>query len=55
MNKDVIGEVLSTYKTIAIIGLSREPEKDIFQVAKYVQKHGYRIIPMNPFAGEIFR
>ena len=53
MNKDVIGEVLSTYKTIAVIGLSREPEKDSFQVAKYMQKHGYRIVPVNPFADEI--
>ena len=53
MNKDVIGEVLSTCKTIAVIGLSREPEKDSYQVAKYMQKHGYRIVPVNPFADEI--
>ena len=53
MNKDVIGEVLSTCKTIAVIGISREPEKDSYQVAKYMQKHGYRIVPVNPFADEI--
>jgi predicted CoA-binding protein len=53
LNKDVIGEVLSTCKTIAVIGISREPEKDSYQVAKYMQKHGYRIVPVNPFADEI--
>ena len=53
MSKDVIKEVLSTCKTIAVIGISREPEKDSYQVAKYMQKHGYRIVPVNPFADEI--
>jgi predicted CoA-binding protein len=53
LNKDVIGEVLSTCKTIAVIGISREPEKDSYQVAKYMQKHGYPIVPVNPFADEI--
>ena len=53
MSKDVIKEVLSTCKTIAVVGLSREPEKDSHQVAKYMHKHGYRIVPVNPFADEI--
>jgi predicted CoA-binding protein len=53
LNTDVIKEVLSTCKTIAVVGLSREPEKDSYQVAKYMQKYGYRIVPVNPFADEI--
>ena len=53
MSKDVIKEILSTYKTIAVVGLSREPEKDSHQVAKYMHKNGYRIVPVNPFADEI--
>jgi predicted CoA-binding protein len=53
LSKDVIKEVLSTCKTIAVVGLSREPEKDSYQVAKYIQKHGYHIIPVNPFADEV--
>ena len=53
MNKGSIKEVLSTCKTIAVVGLSREPEKDSYQVAKYIQKQGYRIVPVNPFADEI--
>ena len=53
MSKDVIQEVLSKCETIAVVGLSREPEKDSYQVAKYIQKHGGRIVPVNPFAGKI--
>jgi predicted CoA-binding protein len=53
LSKDVIKEILSTCKTIAVVGLSREPEKDSHQVAKYMHKHGYRIVPVNPFADEI--
>jgi predicted CoA-binding protein len=40
-------------KTIAIVGLSRDPSKDSYKVAEYLKKNGYRIIPVNPFAGEI--
>jgi predicted CoA-binding protein len=54
LSKDVIKEVLSTCKTIAVVGLSREPEKDSYQVANYMRKYGYRIVPVNPFADEVF-
>ena len=53
MSKEEIREILSACKTIAVVGLSREPEKDSYRVAKYLQKHGYRIIPVNPFADEV--
>lgn len=35
------------------MGLSREPEKDSFRVATYLKDHGFRIVPVNPFADEI--
>ena len=35
------------------MGLSREPEKESNKVASYLKKHGYRIIPVNPFADEV--
>ncbi len=38
---------------IAVIGLSRNPSKDSHSVAKYLQTHGYRVIPVNPYADEI--
>jgi len=53
LSNDVIKEVLSTCETIAVVGLSREPEKDSYQVANYMQNHGYLIVPVNPFADEV--
>jgi predicted CoA-binding protein len=53
LSKEEIKEILSTCKTIAVVGLSREPEKESYRVAKHMQKHGYRIIPVNPFADEV--
>jgi predicted CoA-binding protein len=48
-----IKEILATSKTIAVVGLSREPEKESHRVASYLKKHRYRIIPVNPFADEV--
>ncbi len=46
-------QVLKRYKTIAVVGLSKNPEKASYQVAEYLQKQGYRIIPINPTADKI--
>jgi len=46
-------EILATYRTFAVVGLSREPDKDSYKVSEYLKKHGFRIIPVNPFADEI--
>lgn len=40
-------------KTIAVVGLSKNPEKDSNDVASYLKSHGYRIVPINPTADEI--
>jgi len=48
MNPNEIVDVLTTYKTIAIVGLSPKPERDSYKVAKYLQEVGYRIIPLYP-------
>ncbi len=40
-------------KTIAIVGLSKDPNKDSYSVAEYLKRRGYRIIPVNPTATEI--
>ncbi len=40
-------------KTVCIVGLSRDPVKASFDVAQYLQKNGYRIVPVNPNADEI--
>ncbi|MDQ9169504.1 CoA-binding protein [Oxalobacteraceae bacterium R-40] len=43
-----IPELLSRYRTIAVVGLSASPERPSHGVAKYLQAHGYRIVPVNP-------
>ena len=45
---DAIAEVLKRSKTIAVVGLSRNPLRPSHGVAAYMQTHGYRIIPVNP-------
>lgn len=43
-----IKDLLEQSRTIAVVGLSANPERDSNQVASYMQEHGYRIIPVNP-------
>ena len=48
VNGDAIGEILKTYTTIAVVGLSSNPERPSYGVTEYMQKAGYKIIPVNP-------
>lgn len=50
---ELIREILSKYRTIAVVGMSRDPSKDAHTVPKYMIDRGYNIIPVNPFADEI--
>lgn len=43
-----IKEILATYKTIAVVGLSSQTWRASHSVSQYMQKNGYRIIPVNP-------
>ena len=45
-----IKEILSKNKTIAMIGVSKDPTKASTIVMKYMQKYGYKVIPVNPKA-----
>ena len=47
---DKIKEILLKYKTIAMIGVSKDPTKASTIVMKYMQKYGYKVIPVNPSA-----
>ncbi len=49
MSEKEIKEILQKYIVIAVVGLSKEPEKPSYRVAAYMKEHGYRIIPVNPF------
>ena len=45
-----IKEILSKNKIIAMIGVSKDPTKPSTIVMKYMQKYGYKVIPVNPRA-----
>lgn len=45
--------VLKSCHTIAVVGLSAEWHRPSYFAAKYMQEHGYRIIPVNPKYPEI--
>src|SRR5437763_16543305 len=48
-----IRKILTSIRTIAVVGCSKDPLKDAHRVPKYMQQHGYRILPVNPTATEI--
>lgn len=45
---DDITHILETTRTVAIVGMSDNPERASHEVAHYLQAGGYRIIPVNP-------
>jgi len=47
---DKIKEILSNYKTIAMVGVSKDEKKPSTIVMKYMQKYGFKVIPVNPKA-----
>jgi len=50
---DELIRILKESKIIAVVGCSRDPEKEAHRIPKYLKEHGYRIIPVNPFADKI--
>jgi len=53
LSQDIIEEILKKYKVIAVVGISKELGKYSHRVSAYLKQHGYRIIPVNPFADEV--
>jgi predicted CoA-binding protein len=47
-------EILEYSNTIAVVGASRDASKPSASVPLLMQQHGWRIIPVNPFADELF-
>ncbi|MEP6600011.1 MAG: CoA-binding protein [Actinomycetota bacterium] len=50
----VVEQLLRTYDTITVVGASRNADKAAHTVPAQMQRHGWRIVPVNPFATEIF-
>jgi uncharacterized protein len=40
--------LLGDVRTVAVVGLSSKPNRPSYEVARYLQEHGYRIVPVNP-------
>ena len=52
-DQNKIQEILTTYRTVAVVGLSRSPNKDSYKVSSYLKDNGFKIIPINPYADKI--
>ena len=50
---DLVDEQLRNSKTIAVVGLSGDPDRTSYRVTQYMQEQGYRIIPVNPMVDEV--
>jgi hypothetical protein len=48
-----IKAILMSARSIAIIGVSPNPDRDSYNVAAYLKDHGYRILPVRPAQAEI--
>ncbi len=53
IDDSTLKQLLTDSHTVAVVGLSTNPQKDSHMVAGYLKRHGYRVIPVNPAAGEI--
>lgn len=49
----IVETILTRYDTITVVGASADPVKAAHYVPAHMQRHGWRIIPVNPRADEI--
>ena len=50
---DLTEQILREFRTIAVVGLSRDPSKAAHAIPARMQRAGYRVIPVNPFVPEL--
>ena len=49
----VMADVVNRYKKVAVVGASKNPEKDANTVPAYLIAHGFTVIPINPTADKV--
>lgn len=52
-SQEELAEILRSAKTIAVIGLSDNPARESYEVAKEMQRRGYKIVPVNPNVDQV--
>ena len=52
-DSEAIANILNNCRTIAVVGLSSNSGRPSHGVASYMQRHGYRVIPVNPNETEV--
>jgi len=52
-SSETIKDILERAETIAVVGLSANPDRTSHQIAKIMQQSGYKIIPVNPTVDEV--
>ncbi len=53
MQTDDTREILRRFRTFGVVGLSPDPQRNSHLVARFLQEHGYRVIPVHPAAETI--
>ena len=51
--RERLAGILAEAKTIAVVGASADPSKPAHAIPRYLQRQGYRILPVNPRGGEL--
>ena len=46
-------EILSKVRTVAVVGIKQGEAEDAYRIPRYMQSHGYRIVPVNPKLDEV--
>ncbi len=50
---DNVERILREFRTIAVVGLSRDPSKAAHAIPARMQRAGFRVIPVNPFVADV--
>lgn len=53
MTPDALRALLTDARTVAVVGLSPNPDRPSHSVARYLQRAGYRIVPVNPLVAAV--